>query len=311
MLLKREIFSGQQLTLFASPRSAGQCMEMEGECFPIYDAEKADFSPYTLCIFNTECTISKKLIPCALEAGAYVIDSSSAYRLDAEVPLIVPPVNGSSINLACKLYAHANCIVSPLATVLAPLHTHNPIRRVNVTTYQSTSGAGKLAADQCWEETRALMRGETVQRGHFQRQIGFNVIPQIGEFLDDGMSSEEYKIIHEVKKVVDSEIAITATAVRVPVMIGHAMALSLELSTFFTIGKVIRILEEAPFVRVQKEGYLTPAEVVGSDQVFVGRVRRDSSTARAVHLWLCSDNLRRGAATDSVEIAEELIKKIM
>lgn len=310
LIIHRKLIPAQNLTLLASPRSAGKQLNIGSASFAIQDVEKENFSDFTICIFNTENDVSEKFVPRALQAGAYVIDSSSKYRLNPDVPLIIPPVNKNTIDLSKKLYAHANCLVSPIASVIAPLHHFIKISRMNVVTYQSTSGAGKLASDECWNETSAIVLGQPYVRQYFKRQIALNVIPQVGDIMDDGMTFEEYKIVHEIKKVVDPSINITVTAVRVPVIIGHSIALSLEFEQSFELREVIEILQNAPSVKISSDQYSTPIDVVDSDDIFVGRIRRDFSVKNGLHLWLCSDNLRRGAATDSIEILEELLKRI-
>ncbi|CAL7962472.1 Aspartate-semialdehyde dehydrogenase [Alphaproteobacteria bacterium] len=311
MLLERELAYPNNLKLYASPRSAGQTLTIDNRNFLIHNTEQTDFANIDICIFNTEGNISEKFVPKALNAGAYVIDSSSYYRLHPEVPLIVPPVNKMLINSRQKIYAHANCLASPIATVIGPLHKYHKIHRVNAVTYQSTSGAGKVAADECWAETCSIVQKMPYERKHFKRQIALNVIPQVGAIRDDSLTSEEYKIIYEIKKIIDQNIAITATAVRVPVLIGHSIALSIEFERTFVVQDIIRILQHAPSVQLSNNDYATPVEVVDSDDVFVGRVRRDTSVESGLHLWLCSDNLRRGAATDAVEITEALLMSII
>ena len=228
MLLSNPLISSCKLTLFASSESAGKTLEIKGVSYPILDTKKANFSQFNLCIFNTESEVSAQFIPPALQAGAYVVDSSAHFRLQQDVPLIVPPVNLALIDLNSRLYAHANCVVSPIATTIKPLHDRFPILRINAVTFQSTSGAGKAASDECLNETAALIKQEPYQRTHFDKQIAFNVIPQVGSIMQDGATTEEFKIIHEVKKIVNPAIAVTATAVRVPVMVGHSIALSVE-----------------------------------------------------------------------------------
>lgn len=310
MLLSKKIVTKANLHLFASTKSVGQILYVNDELLEVKDAAKADFTQCRICICNTESEVSERYVPMALQAGAYVVDSSSQYRLVDNVPLIVPPVNKSLINLSDKLYTHANCLASPIAATIAPLHKHNKILHVNAVTYQSTSGAGKRASDECWNETSAMINGKSYTRQYFKRQIAFNVIPQVGEIMDNGMTYEEFKIINELKKVVDNGINITATTVRVPVMVGHSIALSLQFTKTIEPTEVEEILNEAPSVNCMRKDYMTPIEVVDKDDVFVGRIRKDYSAQNGIHLWLCSDYLRRGAATDSVEIVEEIVKML-
>lgn len=309
-LLQRSLVHPAHLSLFSSPRSRGVVLTFDHCEFIVESIENIDFSKYNLCIFNTEEDVSELYVPRALEAGCYVVDSSSRYRLDHGVPLIVPPVNGADIGHSpSKLYAHANCLASPIATVLAPLHKAHLVKRISAVTYQSTSGAGKRSCDECWHETKAVIENTPFQREQFNRQIAFNIIPQVGQMVQEGMTSEELKIIREVKKVVDPEIRIAATAVRVPVMVGHSIALSIEFQKETSLEEVANVLNNAPFVRYLGIDYMTPVEVVGSDYVWVGRARKDPSVDHGILLWVCSDNLRRGAATDCVEIVDHLLSR--
>jgi len=306
-ILQRQLAKPEQLRLMASTQSIGKQISIAGIDFTIEATDETSFAKNDLCIFNTESEISAYYIPKAIAAGAYVIDSSSHYRLHPDVPLIIPPVNQGLINTEQRLYAHANCLASPIATALAPLHQAFNVFKANAVTYQSTSGAGKKPMDECWQETKSLIEQKSYTRTCFQRQIAFNVIPQVGGIRDDGYTFEEYKIIHEVKKVLGNDILMTSTAVRVPVMIGHSIALTVEFKKSFSLDEIKNALKQAPFVQLSDNHYSTPVEVVGSDDVFVGRIKRDNTCENGLHLWLCSDNLRRGAATDAVEIAEKLL----
>ena len=307
MLLIRGLASPLQLRLYASPRSRGQVLSLAGHDFLVAETTAASFEGQHLCIFTTESPISQTWVPLALEKGAYVVDSSSHYRLNAEVPLLIPPVNLSLVHRNQKLYAHANCLASPIATVAAPLHRIFGLTHIEAVTYQSTAGAGKAAMEACVAETRAILAQEPYTCTAFPRQIAFNVIPQVGEIRPDGLTFEEYKIIEEIKKVVGPTLPVAATAVRVPVLIGHSIALHLEFSQDVSVAAVLEVLRKSPSVKLSTDAYSTPIEVVGSDDVWVGRVRRDPSRPRSLHLWLCSDNLRRGAATDAVEIAGAIL----
>jgi aspartate-semialdehyde dehydrogenase len=292
-----------ELTLLASPKSAGQLLMIDGKTFTLQALSEEALQHQDLVLFCTETDVSSQWVPVALKTGAYVIDSSSHYRLDKDVPLIIPPVNIHKVTQNQKLYAHANCLASPISTVIAPLHKALGVKYLNVATYQSTSGAGKAAMDECFSQTEAVVTNKTFQPSVFKRQIAFNVIPQVGSIAADGSTSEEYKIIHEVQKVVEAKFPISAMAVRVPVMIGHSIAMTVSFDKAPTIAAVQDILTFAKSVTVSKNDYETPAEVVGQDNVFVGRMRLDTALPNGLQLWLCSDNLRRGAATDAIEIA--------
>lgn len=308
LLLQRNIVYPDSLRLLASPKSAGKKIKINDTLFSVEATQDESFNEDDLCIFNTESDVSSYYIPKALSAGSYVIDSSSHYRLYEDVPLIIPPVNRDAISLNQKLYAHANCIASPIATVLAPLHKAMGISRIEATSYQSTSGAGKAAMDDCFLETKSVIEKTHYQRSCFKRQIAFNVIPQVGDIREDGYTFEEYKIINEVQKVVGREILMTATSVRVPVMVGHSISLNIEFKKKVDLADVIEILKNSPYVKISKSDYTTPVEIVGSEDVHVGRIRHDMTSEHRLHLWLCSDNLMRGAAVDAVEIADTLIR---
>lgn len=309
MILNKNLVSADHIHAFASPNSKGKILDIAANQFTVKSLEDAQLKDFDLCIFNTENDISKEYVPKALAQGCFVIDSSSEYRLDKDTPLIIPPVNIDKVNQNNKLYSHANCLASPIATVIAPLHKYRKILKMNAVTYQATSGAGKRSLDECVNETKAKVNNTSFKREQFNRQIAFNVIPQVGSICDDGMTSEEYKIINEVQKVVDNDIAILATAVRVPVLVGHCIALSLEFSDNIKAEEVKEVLKSAKSVKVYDD-YLTPVEVVDTDEVHVGRIRSDGISPCGIQMWLCSDNLRRGASTDCIEIAEKLLQSI-
>lgn len=309
-ILNEQLVLPKNLTLFASTKSAGSNLKIDNHEFIINDATKTDFSGFTICIFNTESDISEQLIPIALNSGSYVIDSSSHYRMANHVPLIVPPVNIDLVQSKNKLYAHANCITSPISTVISPLDKINPIETLHIVTFQSTSGAGKTASDECWSETESIINKKNYERTFFKKQIAFNVIPQIGE-IQTFESSEEDKIINEIHKVVNPKISINATAIRVPVIQGHSAAIYVRFKNIIDIIELNEIIRKSPSIIFNSElatGYSTPIEVIGKDEVFVGRVRPNKfDLGHGYNLWLCADNLRRGAAADSVEILKAII----
>lgn len=307
LLIQRQVVDLQHLSLFASPQSHGQTLNLLGHDFTVCDVKQCVFDKNVLAIFTTESDISTQYIPLALNAGATVIDASSAYRLDPNVPLIVPPVNGYLIKPPHRLFAHANCLASPMSLVLAPLHKYAAISRVNVSTYQSTSGAGKAAMQALHEETKDYYAQKPITAQHFPRPIAFNVIPQVSDILENGFSYEEYKIIKEVQKIVSPSIQLVATSVRVPVMVGHGMSLSIEFEQAINIAEIKTLLSRSPGVKLSENHYTTPLEVEGKDDVLVGRIRRDPTLASGILLWLVSDNLRRGAALDAVEMVEIIL----
>lgn len=295
------------LILFASSKSKGLQLNFNENSYVVQDVAHYNFKDCYLAIFATESDVSKHYIPKALDAGAKVIDASSAYRLDPNVPLIVPPVNGNLVTNKHQLFAHANCLASPIAVVLKPLHDYATATRVNASTYQSTSGAGKGPMDELYQQTKSVYDGISYENKHFPRQIAFNTIPQVGKILEDGFSYEEFKIIKEVQKIISDSIAIVATSVRVPVMIGHGISLTIEFANKIELQTVKEILSSSPGIKLSQNEYTTPVEVVGNDDVFVGRIRRDPTVFNGILLWLVSDNLHRGAALDAVEISEKIL----
>ncbi|HSW71484.1 MAG TPA: aspartate-semialdehyde dehydrogenase, partial [Gammaproteobacteria bacterium] len=260
-----------------------------------------------LALFATDSDLSKTYVPKALAAGAQVIDSSSAYRLNPDVPLIVPPINMQLLHPQHRLIATANCVACPLAVVLKPLHDYVKVERVLASTYQSTSGAGKGAMDELYQQTQAIYASTAYPPKHFSRRIAFNVIPQIDQFAEDGFSYEEIKIAKEVQKLISPQLKIAATSVRVPVMIGHSISLALEFAKKIELEEVKTLLANSPGIQLSTQAYTTPLEAEGRDEVFVGRIRQDPTVANGLLLWLVSDNLRRGAALDAAEIAEKIL----
>ena len=307
LFMQRHSNYGADLQLFASAKSAGMQLQIEGGNFPVQNVDNYDFKDCRLAIFTTESDVSKKYIPVALASGTRVIDASSAYRLDPNVPLIVPPVNAHLITETNRLFAHANCLASPIAVVLKPLHEYAKAKRVLISTYQSVSGAGKGPMNELDEQLRDIYTNKPLKTKYFPQQIALNIIPQVSDILEDGFSYEEFKIIRELQKIISAEIKISATAVRVPVMIGHGISLAVEFTNPIELKDIRDILSRSPGIQISQNDYTTPLEVVGKDDVYVGRIRRDNSVPHGVLLWLVSDNLRRGAALDAVEIAEKIL----
>ncbi len=308
IMLQRKRVNPTHLRLFASKRSAGQRLDIENYAYDIEDIADYDFQDCYLALFATDSDISKMYVPKALAAFAKVIDSSSAYRLDPQVPLIVPPVNADLITAQHNLFAAANCLACPISVVLKPLNDYATIQRVLVSTYQSTSGAGKAAMDELYQQTKSIYTGEPYHNNIFARSIAFNVIPQVDQILENGFTYEEIKIIKEVQKIISPNLKIAATAVRVPVMIGHSISLAIEFSKQIDIDEIKVLLAKSPGVQLSLNDYTTPLEVAGKDDVFVGRIRRDPTVDHGLLLWLASDNLRRGAALDAVEMAETITR---
>lgn len=306
ILLQRKQVNPDNIKLYASAKSAGQKLQIATWSYVIQDIADADFKDCYLALFATDSDISKHYIPKALAENVKVVDSSSAYRLDADVPLIVPPVNLHLVTADKSLYATANCLACPISVVLKPLQDYVPIHRVLVSTYQSTSGAGKLAMDELYQQTKAVYTGDVVPAQCFQRRIAFNVIPQVDKISEDGFTFEEIKIAREVQKIISPSLNIAATSVRVPVMIGHSISLAIEFSAAIKLDEVRKRLASSQGIQLSNDDYTTPVEVVGMDDVFVGRLREDKTVPHGILAWLASDNLRRGAALDVVEIAEAI-----
>jgi aspartate-semialdehyde dehydrogenase len=259
--------------------------------------------------------VSKKYAPVSAKAGCTVIDNSSFYRMDPDVPLIVPEVNPEAISgyRARNIIANPNCSTAQMVVALKPLHDYAKIKRVVVSTYQSVSGAGKAGMDELFEQSRNIFVGDANQPVKFTKQIAFNVIPHIDAFLDDGSTKEEWKMVVETKKILDPKIKVTATCVRVPVFVGHSESINIEFENEISAKKAQSILRESPGVMLvdkrEDGGYVTPVECVGEYATYISRVREDSTVENGLSLWCVSDNLRKGAALNAVQIAELLGRK--
>lgn len=307
LILEREKCDPRRLRLFSSARSAGRKLHFGNHDYLVEDLARYDFKDCELALFATDSDISKQYVPHALAAGARVVDSSSAYRLDPAVPLIAPPVNIDQLSAQDKLIATANCVACPIAVVLKPLNDYAEITRVLVSTYQSTSGAGKAAMDELYHQTKSVYSGVAHHSKIFNRPIAFNLIPQIDQFHEDGFTGEEIKIAKEVQRLISPKLKIAATSVRVPVMIGHSISLAIEFAKPIDLADIKTLLAKCQGIRLSQDDYSTPLEIEGRDEVYVGRLRRDPTVAQGLLLWTVSDNLRRGAALDAVEIAEKIL----
>jgi aspartate-semialdehyde dehydrogenase len=265
-----------------------------------------------MALFAVGSEATAKYAPIAAAAGCIVIDNSSLYRMDPDVPLIVPEVNPDAIDgyKRKNIIANPNCSTAQLVVALKPLHDYATIKRVVVSTYQSVSGAGKAGMDELFEQSRNIFVGDGAEPRKFTKQIAFNVIPHIDKFLDDGYTKEEWKMVVETKKILDPKIKLTATCVRVPVFVGHSEAVHIEFENEISAKKAQSILREAPGIMLvdkrEDGGYITPVECVGDFATFVSRVREDSTVENGLVLWCVSDNLRKGAALNAVQIAELL-----
>jgi aspartate-semialdehyde dehydrogenase len=282
------------------------------------DLDTFDFAGWDIALFAIGSDATKQYAPRAARAGCVVIDNSSLYRYDPDVPLIVPEVNADAImGYARKnIIANPNCSTAQMVVALKPLHDRARIKRVVVSTYQSVSGAGKEGMDELWNQTKGMyVPGQEVAPSKFQRQIAFNVIPHIDVFLDDGSTKEEWKMVAETKKIMDPRIKVTATCVRVPVFVGHSESINIEFEDFLDEHEARDILRESPGILVvdkrEPGGYITPIECVGEFATYVSRIRQDSTIDNGLNIWVVSDNLRKGAALNAVQIAEVLGQRVL
>ncbi len=318
ILAERE-FPVDEIHAIASRRSLGVEVSFGDRVLKCQDLEQFDFSQVDFCLMSAGSSVSKEWAPKIGRAGAIVIDNSSCWRYEPDIPLVVPEVNAHVLEDWAKvenrrnIIANPNCSTAQLVVVLKPLHDRYGIRRIVVSTYQSVSGAGKAAMDELWNQTKGIYMNDMPEPQNFTKQIAFNVIPHIDVFLDDGYTKEEWKLNAETKKILDPEIRVTATAVRVPVFVGHGEAVNIEFEKPVDENEAREILREAPGVLVvdkrEPGGYVTPVECVGDFATFVSRIRQDSTVDSGLDLWVVSDNLRKGAALNTVQIAESLINR--
>tara|TARA_R110000824_G_scaffold13280_11_gene57982 strand:- start:3043 stop:4068 length:1026 start_codon:yes stop_codon:yes gene_type:complete len=316
VLAERE-FPYDEIAAVASSRSQGSEIEIgdTGKMLKVQNIEHFDFAGWDMALFAAGSAATKIYAPKAAAAGCVVIDNSSLYRMDPDVPLIVPEVNPEAISGYTKrnIIANPNCSTAQMVVALKPLHDAAKIKRVVVSTYQSVSGAGKGGMDELFEQSRAIFVGDPKENHVFTKQIAFNVIPHIDVFLDDGSTKEEWKMVVETKKILDSKIKITATCVRVPVFVGHSESINIEFENELSASDAQKILRDAPGIMLvdkrEDEGYVTPVECVGDGATFISRVREDPTVENGLNIWCVSDNLRKGAALNAVQIAELLGRK--
>jgi aspartate-semialdehyde dehydrogenase len=316
-ILAERQFPLDEIAAVASPRSTGDLVDFgdSGRELKVRNIEHFDFAGWDMALFAAGSAASKEHAPRAAAAGCTVIDNSSLYRMDPDVPLIVPEVNPEAIAgyRRKNIIANPNCSTAQMVVALKPLHDAAGIRRVVVSTYQSVSGAGKAGMDELFEQSRNIFVGDTNEPAFFTKQIAFNVIPHIDAFLDDGSTKEEWKMVVETKKILDPKIKVTATCVRVPVFVGHSESINIEFEREISAKEAQDILREAPGVMLvdkrEDGGYVTPVEAVGEYATYVSRVREDSTVENGLNLWCVSDNLRKGAALNAVQIAELLGRK--
>ena len=314
-ILAERAFPGRRGVALASRRSLGIEVSYGDRTLKCKALEHYDFSDVDICLMSAGSAVSKEWSPKIAAAGAVVIDNSSCWRYDADVPLVVPEVNADAVAGFRKkgIIANPNCSTAQLVVALKPLHDKAKIKRVVVATYQSVSGAGKEAMDELFAQTKAVFAMDEVESKKFPKRIAFNVIPHIDVFLDDGFTKEEWKMVVETKKILDPKIKLVATCVRVPVFIGHSEAVNIEFENPITADEARELLRNAPGCLVidkrEAGGYATPYEAAGEDATYISRIREDATVENGLVLWCVSDNLRKGAALNAIQIAECLINR--
>jgi aspartate-semialdehyde dehydrogenase len=314
-ILAERAFPADEVVAIASRRSQGQEVSFGDKILTVKALDTYDFSDTDICLMSAGGETSKEWSPRIGQQGCIVIDNSSAFRYHPDVPLIVPEVNPEAINGFSKLniIANPNCSTAQLVVALKPLHDVAKIKRVVVATYQSVSGAGKDAMDELFQQTRSVFTAGQMTMEKFPKRIAFNVIPQIDVFMDDGCTKEEWKMVAETKKMLDPKIKLTATCVRVPVFIGHSEAVNVEFEHPISPEEATAILRAAPGILIvdkrEPGGYMTPHEAAGEDATYISRIRADSTVDNGLSFWCVSDNLRKGAALNTVQIAEMLVNR--
>ena len=314
-VLKERQFPATEVVALASSRSIGVDVSFGDGILKVHSLEHYDFKGTDIVLMSAGGAVSKEWAPKIAKDVPYIIDNSSTWRMDRDVPLIVPEVNAAVLDQGVKkgIIANPNCSTAQLVVALKPLHDEATIKRVVVSTYQSVSGAGKDAMDELFRQTRSVFVADPIEVEHFTKQIAFNVIPHIDEFLDSGFTKEEWKMMVEVQKILDPDIQVTATCVRVPVFIGHSEAVNLEFEKPITAQRARALLREAPGCLVvdkhEDGGYVTPIECAGEDATYISRIRKDPTVEHGLSLWVVADNLRKGAALNAVQIAECLLNR--
>ncbi|QRG08357.1 aspartate-semialdehyde dehydrogenase [Xanthobacter dioxanivorans] len=314
-ILDERGFPADEVVALASRKSQGVEVSYGDKTLKVKALDTYDFSDTDICLMSAGGAVSKEWSPKIGAAGCVVIDNSSQWRMDPDVPLIVPEVNADAIVGFTKknIIANPNCSTAQLVVALKPLHDAATIKRVVVSTYQSVSGAGKEGMDELFSQTRAIFVSDPVEPKKFPKRIAFNLIPQIDVFLDDGSTKEEWKMVVETKKILDPKIKLTATCVRVPVFISHSEAVNVEFERELSAEDARKILREAPGILVidtrEPGGYATPHEAAGEDATYISRLRDDPTVENAINFWCVSDNLRKGAALNAVQIAEVLVNR--
>ena len=312
-ILEKSKIPFKELFLVASAKSAGKKIKFRDKEIEIIDLEKYDFSKAKITFFAAGSQIAKEWAHKAAKK-TIVIDNSSYFRMEKEIPLVVPEVNPEALDKHKNIIANPNCSTMQMVLALKPLHDEYKINRVVVSTYQAVSGAGKAAMDELFSQTKDFLDEKKINSKNFTKQIAFNLIPHIDTFGADGYTKEELKMNNETKKILDGDIDVTATCVRVPVRTGHSESINIEFDNLFDLENVIRILKKAPGCKVVDDrsdgGYITPLEAEGDYITYISRIRKDNSNVKAINMWVVSDNLLKGAALNTVQIAECLVKKL-
>ncbi len=314
-ILAERGFPADEVIALASRRSQGKEISFGDKTLKVKAMENFDFSSVDICLMSAGGVIAKEWAPRIAARGCVVIDNSSAWRYDQDVPLIVPEVNADDIVDFKKknIIANPNCSTAQLVVALKPIHEEAGIKRLVVSTYQSVSGGGKEAMDELFDQTRAVFVNDPIESQNFTKRIAFNVIPHIDDFMEDGYTKEEWKVLAETKKILDPAIKVTCTAVRVPVFVGHGESVNIELENPLSPEEAQDLLREAPGILVvdkrEDGGYVTPYECAGEDATYVSRIREDATVENGLNMWVVSDNLRKGAALNTVQIAEVLVNR--
>ncbi len=316
-ILAERDFPADEVVALASAKSKGREVSFGDKTLVVEDLAAYDFSGTDIALFSPGAKVSAEHAPRAAAAGCVVIDNTSHFRMDEDVPLVVAEVNPEAIAgyKARNIIANPNCSTMQMLVAIKPLHDLATIERIVVATYQAVSGAGRSAMDELWNQTKGMYVNDDPTIDNFTKRIAFNVIPHIDDFMDDGSTKEEWKMMAETKKILDPDIKLTATCVRVPVFIGHAEAVNVEFDGDIDEDQIRGALKSAPGIvvvdRRADDGYVTPAECAGEDPVYVSRIRADKTVKNGLNLWVVADNLRKGAALNTVQIAEELIRSYM
>ncbi len=315
-VLEERSFPVAELKLLASVRSAGKTMQFRGRSIPVEELREDSFRDVEVALFSAGGSVSKKFGPIAAESGCIVIDNSSAFRMDPKVPLVVPEVNPDAVIPRPGIIANPNCSTIQMVVALKPIQDAVGIRRIVVTTFQAVSGTGKRAIEELKNQVAEISAGRPITREVYPHQIAFNCFPHIGAFLDDGFTEEEMKMVNETRKIFsDPDIAVCATTVRVPVYFGHSESVNIETRRPISVAEVRELLARAEGVVVVDDplqaGYPLPIHAAGRDETFVGRIRRDPSVENGLAMWVVADNIRKGAATNAVQIAELLLARDM